>query len=127
MLHARPHDDGGMWPALAARRREALPTKLHWAAVLLDPDSPQPMTCTEAQVRELFHWLDALPNTERVSIACQRRTPTGQPAERDARPPGSRPVATYDPVRAARSPVPVDAVTRANTTQRKETGYESKS
>jgi hypothetical protein len=27
-----------------------------------------------AQVRELFHWLQGLPNTERVSIGCERQT-----------------------------------------------------
>jgi hypothetical protein len=89
-----------MWPALTARCRQALPARLHWAAVLLDPDNPQPVTCAVAQVRELFHWLDGQPNTERVSIACARRTPTGHPAERDATP-GLGSVATYDPGVAA--------------------------
>ena len=108
VLHARPQDDGAMWPALAARCRQALPTRLQWATVLLDPADPRPVTCAEAQVRELFHWLDGQPNTERVSIACERRTPTGHPAEHDATPrpeitdyvapPGLRLVATYDPV-----------------------------
>ena len=27
----------------------------------------------EPQVREFFHWLESLPNTERVSIGCERQ------------------------------------------------------
>jgi hypothetical protein len=76
LLDTRPEDDGAMWPALAARCRRALPAKLHWAAPLLDAQQPLPVLCAEAQVRELFHWLERLPNTERVSIAC-RRQPDG--------------------------------------------------
>ena len=40
VLHARPQDDGAMWPALAVRCRQALPIRLQWTAVLLDPDNP---------------------------------------------------------------------------------------
>ena len=71
-LRARPEDDGAMWPALAARCRRALPGRLEWAATLLDPEQPLPVICGESQVRELFHWLQGLPNTERVSIGCER-------------------------------------------------------
>jgi len=72
-LRARPEDDGAMWPALAARCRQALPGRLAWAAALLDPERPLPVVCGEPQVRELFHWLQGLPNTERVSIGCERQ------------------------------------------------------
>ena len=57
-----------MWPALAGRCRQALPASLQWAAPLLDLRHPLPVPCAEAQVRDLFRWLDGLPNTERVSI-----------------------------------------------------------
>jgi hypothetical protein len=40
---------------------------------LLDLRRPLPVLCAEAQVRELFRWLGGLPNTERVSIGCERR------------------------------------------------------
>src|SRR6516225_7410413 len=73
-LRARPEDDGAMWPALATRCRRALPERLAWAAVLLDPERPLPVICGERQVREFFHWLQGLPNTERVSIGCERQT-----------------------------------------------------
>jgi hypothetical protein len=72
-LRARPEDDGAMWPALATRCRRALPGRLAWAAALLDPERPLPVICSEPQVRELFHWLQGLPNTERVSIGCERQ------------------------------------------------------
>ena len=75
VLHARPQDDGAMWPALAGRCRRALPASLQWAAPLLDTEHPLPVLCGEPQVVALFHWLDALPNTERVSVACQRQAP----------------------------------------------------
>ena len=71
-LRARPEDDGAMWPALATRCRRALPGQLAWAAALLDPERPLPVICGERQVREFFHWLQGLPNTERVSIGCER-------------------------------------------------------
>jgi len=71
-LRARPKDDGAMWPALAARCRGALPTYLTWAVALLDPEHPLPVICGESEVREFFHWLESLPNTERVSIGCER-------------------------------------------------------
>lgn len=58
-----------MWPALAARCRRALPVRLTWAVALLDPEHPLPVICGEPQIREFFHWLESLPNTERVSIA----------------------------------------------------------
>jgi len=74
VLQARPEDDGAMWPALAARCRQALPASLKWAAPLLDVRHPLPVLCAEAQLRELFRWLDGLPNTDRVSIGCERRT-----------------------------------------------------
>jgi hypothetical protein len=72
-LCARPEDDGAMWPALATRCRRALPERLEWAAALLDPVRPLAVICGEEQVREFFHWLQGLPNTERVSIGCERR------------------------------------------------------
>ena len=72
-LRARPEDEGAMWPALAARCRRALPDRLAWAAALLDPERPLSVVCGERQVRELFHWLQGLPNTERVSIGCERQ------------------------------------------------------
>ena len=72
-LRARPEDDGAMWPALANRCRRALPERLACAAALLDPERPLPVICGEAEVREFFHWLQALPNTERVSIGCERQ------------------------------------------------------
>jgi hypothetical protein len=72
-LRARPEDDGAMWPALATRCRQALPRRLAWAAALLDPERPLPVICGELQVREFFHWLQGLPNTERVSIGCERQ------------------------------------------------------
>ena len=62
-----------MWPAQAVRCRRALPARLEWAAPLLDPHRPLPVLCADAQVRELFRWLDGLPNTERVSVTCERR------------------------------------------------------
>ncbi len=71
-LSARPKDDGAMWPALAVRCRRALPARLSWAAALLDPERPLAVICGEPQVREFFHWLESLPNTERVSIGCER-------------------------------------------------------
>jgi hypothetical protein len=74
LLQARPQDDGAMWPALATRCRRALPAQLQWAAPLLDAHRPLPVLCAERQVEDLFHWLNALPNTERVSIGCQQRT-----------------------------------------------------
>ena len=73
-LRARPEDDGAMWPAFATRCRRALPGRLAWAAALLDPERPLPVICGERQVREFFHWLQGLPNTERVSIGCERQT-----------------------------------------------------
>ena len=72
-LRARPEDDGAMWPALVARCRHALPAHLTWAAALLDAEYPLPVICGEPQVREFFHWLESLPNTERVSIGCERQ------------------------------------------------------
>ena len=72
-LRARPEDDGAMWPALATRCRRALPGRLAWAAALLDPERPLPVICGELQVRDFFHWLQGLPNTERVSIGCERQ------------------------------------------------------
>ena len=63
-----------MWPAHAARCRQALPATLQWATPLLDPQQPLAVLCSEAQVRALFHWLDSLPNTERVSVCCERRS-----------------------------------------------------
>lgn len=80
-LRARPEDDGAMWPALATRCRRALPERLAWAAVLLDPEQPLPVICGEPQVRELFHWLQAQPNTERVSIGCERQAVSRPDAE----------------------------------------------
>lgn len=81
VLHARPQDDGAMWPALAGRCRRTLPASLRWAAPLLDTEHPLPVLCGEPQVVELYRWLDALPNTARVSIARQRQTlGTGQRA-----------------------------------------------
>jgi hypothetical protein len=74
-LRARPEDDGAMWPALAARCRHALPAHLTWAAALLDAEHPLPVICGEPQVREFFHWLGSLPNTERVSIGCEHQGP----------------------------------------------------
>jgi hypothetical protein len=74
-LRARPEDDGAMWPALVARCRRALPAHLSWAAALLDPERPLPVICGEPEVREFFHWLESLPNTERVSIGCERQGP----------------------------------------------------
>jgi len=74
-LRARPEDDGAMWPALAVRCQRALPTHLSWAAALLDPERPLPVICGEPEVREFFHWLESLPNTERVSIGCERQRP----------------------------------------------------
>jgi hypothetical protein len=74
-LRARPEDDRAMWPALAARCRRALPAHLAWAAALLDPEHPLPVICGESEVREFFHWLESLPNTERVSIGCERHGP----------------------------------------------------
>ena len=71
-LRARPEDDGAMWPALATRCRRALPERLAWAAALLDPQRPLPVICDHLQMREFFHWLQGLPNTERVSIGCER-------------------------------------------------------
>jgi hypothetical protein len=62
-----------MWPAVAARWRRALPEHLLWAAALLDPDRPLPVICGKPQVREFFHWLQGLSNTERVSIGCERQ------------------------------------------------------
>ena len=65
-----------MWPALAARCRRALPAHLSWAVALLDTEHPLPVICGEPEVRgrrELFHWLESLPNTERVSIGCERQ------------------------------------------------------
>jgi len=74
-LRASPEDDGPMWPALAFRCRRALPAHLSWAAALLDPERPLPVICGEPEVREFFHWLESLPNTERVSIGCERQGP----------------------------------------------------
>src|SRR6516162_8165592 len=71
-LRARPEDDGAMWPALATRCRRALPERLAWAAALLDPQRPLPVICDHLQMREFFHWLQGQPNTERVSIGCER-------------------------------------------------------
>ena len=71
-LRARPEDDGAMWPALATRCRRALPERLAWAAALLDPQRPLPVICDQLQMREFFHWLQGQPNTERVSIGCER-------------------------------------------------------
>ena len=76
VLHARPQDDGAMWPALANRCRQALPAHLQWAAPLLDTGHPLPVLCGELEVDALFHWLDAQPNTARVSIGCRRQTPS---------------------------------------------------
>lgn len=73
-LRALPEDDGAMWPALATRCRRALPERLAWAAALLDAERPLPVICGGLQVREFFHWLQGLPNTERVSIGCERQT-----------------------------------------------------
>ena len=73
VLRARPEDDGAMWPALAGRCRGALPAGLEWAAALLDAEHPLPVICGELEVREFFHWLQGLPNTERVSMGCERR------------------------------------------------------
>jgi hypothetical protein len=75
VLHARPQDDGAMWAALANRCREVLPADLRWAAPLLDTEHPLPVLCGQTEVVALFHWLDALPNTARVSIGCERQTP----------------------------------------------------
>jgi hypothetical protein len=61
-----------MWPALATRCRRALPERLAWAAALLDAQRPLPVICDQLQMREFFHWLQGLPNTERVSIGCER-------------------------------------------------------
>lgn len=71
-LRPRPEDDRAMWPALAARCRRALPVRLTWAVALLDPEHPLTVICGEPQIREFFHWLESLPNTERVSIGCER-------------------------------------------------------
>lgn len=68
-----------MWPALAGRCRRALPARLAWAVALLDAEHPLPVICGEPKVREFFHWLQSLPNTERVSIECERR----EAAQRD--------------------------------------------
>jgi hypothetical protein len=76
VLHARPQDDGAMWPALADRCRQALPAHLQWAAPLLDTGHPLPVLCGELEVVALFHWLAAQPNTTRVSIGCRRQTPS---------------------------------------------------
>jgi hypothetical protein len=75
LLRARPDDDGAMWPALAVRCRRALPAHLSWATALLDPERPLPVICGEPEVREFFHWLESLPNTERVSVGCERQGP----------------------------------------------------
>ena len=64
-----------MWPALAGRCRRALPDRLEWGVALLDPEHPLPVICGEPEVREFFHWLESLPNTERVSIGCERQRP----------------------------------------------------
>ena len=74
-LRTRPEDDRAMWPALAVRCRRALPARLSWATPLLDPEHPLPVICGEPEVREFFHWLESLPNTERVSIGCERQGP----------------------------------------------------
>jgi hypothetical protein len=73
VLHARPQDDGAMWPALANRCQRALPTDLQWAAPLLDTGHPLPVLCGELEVDVLFRWLNAQPNTTPVSIGCRRR------------------------------------------------------
>lgn len=73
VLQARPADDGAMWPALATRCREELPGEMQWAAPLLDARQPLPVVCAGEQVRALFRWLDAQPNTARVSVGCERR------------------------------------------------------
>jgi len=73
VLRSRPQDDGAMWPAHATRCQRALPAALQWAAPLLDAHQPLAVPCSEEQVRALFHWLDSLPNTERVSVCCERR------------------------------------------------------
>jgi hypothetical protein len=93
-LRPRPEDDGAMWPALATRCLRSLPVGLAWAAALLDPKRPLPVICGEPQVREFFHWLQALPNTERVSIGCERqrdfasRRPGMEPLTGQPRPSG---------------------------------------
>jgi hypothetical protein len=74
-LRARPEDDRALWPALAVRCRQALPANVDWAAALLDPELPLPVICGEPDVREFFHWLESLPNTERVLIGCERQGP----------------------------------------------------
>jgi hypothetical protein len=96
VLHARPQDDGAMWTALANRCRQVLPADLRWAAPLLDPEHPLPVLCGQTEVVALFHWLDALPNTERVSIGCERQTPNAShrgptaPAGTDGRNPQNK-------------------------------------
>jgi hypothetical protein len=44
------------------RCRRALPARLVWAAVLLDPERPLPVICGEPEVREFFHWPESWPN-----------------------------------------------------------------
>lgn len=78
LLHARPQDDRGMWPAYAGRCRRALPQDLEGALALLDVDEPRPVLCTHAQAQEPFRWLDARPNTDRVSVVCERRRRPGE-------------------------------------------------
>jgi hypothetical protein len=75
VVRARPDEDGAMWPALAGRPRRASPAGLAWAAALLDAGHPLPVICSELEVRDFFHWLESLPNTERVSIGCERQGP----------------------------------------------------
>jgi hypothetical protein len=59
--------------SLAFRCMRALPAHLSWAAAMLDPERPLPVICGEPEVREFFHWLESPPNTERVSIGCDRQ------------------------------------------------------
>ena len=63
-----------MWRVPAARCRRALPDRLAWAVSLLGRERPLPVIGGEPQVREFFHRLQSLPNTERVSIGCERQS-----------------------------------------------------
>ena len=61
---------------LASRRAHLVLADLNGQTLgLLDAEHPLPVICGEPEVREFFHWLESLPNTERVSIGCERQAP----------------------------------------------------
>ena len=63
---------GPRWPAAAGGRcRKACDGRQRCSTL----GHPLPVVCGEAQVVELFRWLDGLPNTERVSVGCERQLP----------------------------------------------------